>query len=112
MNGVEQLIQRFDRRITNIINYHLEKYQRDESEVDRLAKKLVPLLQECVPAAKAAIWSSPETQAPFLPNIARDHFPDEEREDVQRYSRCERDIVSDRRAEHGMGEGLLPSLSD
>ncbi len=53
---VQQLIQRFESRITNIINYHLEKYQRDESELDRLAKKLVTILQGRVPSAKAATW--------------------------------------------------------
>ncbi len=102
---VEQLIQRFEPRITNIINYHLEKYQWDESELDRLAKKLVPLLQERVPAAKAA---GIEPQLPFVPNIVRDHLPYDDREDGQRYSRWEREIISDRRAGYGMGEEQLP----
>ncbi len=31
---VEQFIQRFEQLITNIINYHLDKYQWDESELE------------------------------------------------------------------------------
>ncbi len=47
---VEQLILRLKARFTNIINFHLENYQRDESELDRSAKKLVLLLQNvCLP---------------------------------------------------------------
>ncbi len=83
---VEQFIQRFEQLITNIINYHLDKYQWDESELDRLAKKPVLLLQERTWAVKAAIGPGPVTQEPFAPSIVRDHFPDDEREDVQRYS--------------------------
>ncbi len=101
---VEQMMPRFGQQNTRIINYHVGKCQWDESELDRLAKKLVPLLQECVPAAKAAIVSGLDPQAPCLPNIVGDHLPDDGREDGQRYSCWEREMISDRRAGYGLGE--------
>ncbi len=98
---VDQLIPRFEQRITNLINYHLEKYQWHESELDRLAKKLVPLLQERVLTSNAAGGAGPKPPVPFAPGIAGDHPLEDEREGRQRYSRWEREIVSDRR--HGLG---------
>ncbi len=102
---VEQLIQQFEPQITNIISYHLEHYQWDKSKLYRWAKKLVPLLQKRVPAAKVA---GIEPKAPFVPNIVRDHLPYDDREDGQRYSRWDREIVSDRRAGYVIGEKQLP----
>ncbi len=92
----EQLMPRFEQQNTRILNYW------DESELDRFAKKMVPILQEGVPAAKAAIGSGPEPQAPFVPNIVRDLLPDDEREDGRRYRRWEREIVSDCGEGYGM----------
>ncbi len=105
---IEKLLQRFEPQITNIINYDSENYQWDESKLDRLAKMVVPLLHERRPAAKAAICSGLDLQASFEPNIVRDHLPDDDREDGQRYSRWEREILSDRRAGYGIGEEQLP----
>ncbi len=87
--------------LTNVINYHLETYQWDESELDRLAKKLVPLLQERVMTSNAAGGAGPEPPVPFSPSIAGDHPLEDEREGRQRYSRWEREIVSESR--HGLG---------
>ncbi len=67
---VDQLIPQFEPRITNVINYHLEKYQWDESELDRLAKKLFPLLQERVINLNVARGSGPEPPVSFAPGIA------------------------------------------
>ncbi len=65
---------------------------------------MVPLLQKRVPATESAICSFREAQITFVSNIVRDHLPEDERENLQRYNRWEREIVSDRRAKHRMGE--------
>ncbi len=69
----ERLMPSFEQHNTRIINSHLGKYPKNESELDRLEMKLVPLLQK-----NSAIGSSSEQQILFVRNIVRDHLSDSE----------------------------------
>ncbi len=69
----ERLMPIFEQHNTRIINSHLDNYPKNESELDRLEMKLVPLLQKT-----SAIGSSSEQQIIFVLNIARDHLSDNE----------------------------------
>ncbi len=100
----EQFMPCFARPNTRIIIYILEKYRWDAYELDRLVKKLAPLLQEREAAAKACVGSGPKLRALFASPIVRDIVLKLN----AKKSHWEREIVSDARTEHKISEGKLP----
>ena len=115
---IDQLMPHFRQENTKVINYYLDKYQWDESELDRLARKLVPLLHtrvqevQVVPpsrmAQEAQASYTPSRQYAFERDHDRTHEAEDDRYEKHRYSRWERDIVSERRHRDIQSHGQVP----